>query len=577
MRSLQKRLGLFAIALFLSVFMAVGCTSVSHFLAAQDGVKTAIVPASASEVRSSKIPLGLGTNLAGIADWSSQIPFLDLMKSSRAWITQCNDDDPGCNDAWDTQEFDRLDLDEQGWVKSLPAPEDSPRFTKVSTFLFNGLERYPYDQYVVLYEGEGKLEYGFDAKQDEAASQPGRDVINVAHGSGAVLLTVRETDPNRSGNYIRNIHVVPIAYEQTFRQQIFNPQFLERTRKFNALRFMDWMQTNNSEQKEWSDRPQVEDATYAIQGVPLEIMVELANQLQANPWFNIPHQATDEYITSFARLVKERLDPQLKVYVEYSNEVWNWQFRQAHYALEQGQTRWGKDKGDAYTQWYGMRAAQMSDLWKREFGDEGDRVIPIIATQEAWQGLEEGILNCPYWVAEGNRPCYQHGFTAYATAGYFSGDLGNPEKISTVESWLREPDGGIGKAFEQLGMNGTNGNSVGDAAKSFEYHANVANRYGLNLVAYEGGQHLTGREGIENNEAIVNFFTALNRHPRMGECYTELLNQWKAAGGTLFMHFSDIGQPGKWGAWGALESVLQTRSPKYDALIDFIDQNQLRK
>jgi hypothetical protein len=565
--------GLFAIALS----FVLGCTSLSDFMAAQDGVQPGTVAeASVNAARAQIDRLGLGTNLAGIADWSSQIPFLDAFKFSREWIPQCEGDRAGCTSNWDTQEFDKLELDEHGWVKFLPAPEDPPQYTQVGTFVFNGLERYSGGQYVVLYDGEGTIDYKFDAKKDEAASRPGRDVINVTPSRQGLFLIIKATDPNKTGNYIRNIHVVPIAHERTFQQEIFNPEFLERTRKFSALRFMDWMKTNNSGQKEWADRPQVEDASYAIKGAPIEIMVELANRLKVNPWFNVPHQATDEYITNFARLVKERLDPNLPAYVEFSNEVWNWQFQQANYALEQGKARWGQDKGDAFAQWYGMRAAQMSDIWKREFGGQGDRVVSVVATQTGWQGLEKSILECSYWVAEGNRPCYQHGFTAYASTGYFSGNLGSPENLSKVQSWMKEPDGGIAKAFEQLGMNGTQGDSVGDTAKSFRYQAEVAKRHGLVLVAYEGGQHVNGREGIENNEAVVNFFTVLNRHPKMGECYADLLNQWQAAGGALFMHYSDIGQPSKWGAWGALESVLQAGSPKYDALISFVDRNRLR-
>ncbi len=41
-------------------------------------------------------------------------------------------------------------------------------------------------------------------------------------------------------------------------------------------------------------------------------------------------------------------------------------------------------------------------------------------------------------------------------------------------------------------------------------------------------------------------------------------------GGTLFINFTDIQQQSKWGYWGVLENVLQTNSPKYDALINFI-------
>ena len=72
-----------------------------------------------------------------------------------------------------------------------------------------------------------------------------------------------------------------------------------------------------------------------------------------------------------------------------------------------------------------------------------------------------------------------------------------------------------------------------------------------------------------NDEELTEFFIELNRQPMMGELYTQLLNQWKTVGGTLFMNYSDIGQPSRWGSWGVLEHIDQKNSPKYDALVNF--------
>jgi hypothetical protein len=520
--------------------------------------------------------LALGTNLSGIADWSTQLPFLDAFKSGRPWITQCDSDEPGCSGGWATDEAAQLDLDEFGWVKSLPAPNDPPEYTRVGTLLFREIDgRYPGGQYVVLYQGEGTIEYRYDAEKDESLSAPGRDVINVTPSGRGIWLQITATDPNRTGNYIRDIHVVPIDYEQTFQTDIFNPVFLDKIRKFKVIRFMDWMATNNSEQGEWADRPKVNDAFYSRgKGVPLEIMLALANRLGAHPWFTMPHQSTDEYITNFATQVKTCLDPRLRAYVEFSNEVWNWQFQQAHYALQQGKSRWGEDKGDAHMQWYGMRSAQMSDIWKQVFGDQRDRVATILSTQTAWKGLETSALDCSLWAAEGNRPCYQHGFDAYAITGYFSGRLSDDANKTTIASWMNEADGGFSKAFTQLKQgsvlddNNTDDTLLG-LSDLFQYHQQVSQGKGLRLVAYEGGQHLVQA----GDEKITEFFVNLNRQPEMYDIYTQLLNRWKDAGGTLFMHFSDIARPGRWGSWGALEYLEQPGSPKYDALIDFIDQN----
>ena len=521
----------------------------------------------------------LGINLNGIAPWSTQFPFVDYFKSARKWITQCDRSDPGCNGEWNTKEDDLLDLDENGWVKSLPRPEDAPQYTRVSTSIFRDIpERYPSGQYIILYDGEGTIEYHQAATKNEEASSPGRDVIDVESTvKSGVMLTITTTDPNQTGNYIRNIRMIKAEDERLYQSgEIFNQEFIEKIQKFRALRFMDWMVTNHSQQKEWEDRPTPDIASYHMKGVPLEIMVTLANQIQADPWFNMPHMATDEYIKNFAQLVQEKLSPNLRVYVEFSNEVWNWNFSQTHYALEQGQARWGKDKGDAFRQWYGMRSAQMCDLWKTAFSNDEDRVVCVMGTQTNVQGIETKVLDCPYWVAEGNKPCYQHGIDAYAITGYFSGALGQPENISTVESWFKDQDGGIKKAFEQLRKGGLlpdDRDSLMENYKKFVDHAKIAKERNLQLVAYEGGQHIVGRKKAVNDEKLTNFFIEINRHPQMYDIYTQLLEDWKKAGGTLFMHFVDIGSPSKWGSWGALEYQSQDGSPKYNALMDFINNH----
>ena len=125
----------------------------------------------------------------------------------------------------------------------------------------------------------------------------------------------------KRGDYLREIKVIHEDYEYAS-DQIFNPEFIEKIQPFDTIRFMDWMETNNSHQGEWSARPTPDNSIFFGGVASIEEMVELANLTQTNPWFNMPHQATDEYVTNFANYVKENLDPELKVYVEYSNEVW---------------------------------------------------------------------------------------------------------------------------------------------------------------------------------------------------------------------------------------------------------------
>jgi chitodextrinase len=59
----------------------------------------------------------------------------------------------------------------------------------------------------------------------------------------------------------------------------------------------------------------------------------------------------------------------------------------------------------------------------------------------------------------------------------------------------------------------------------------------------------------------------------MGAAYTTFFNGWKSLGGTLFVNFNLTSSYSQWGYWGALENILQTSTPRYDALTGFISAN----
>ena len=87
------------------------------------------------------------------------------------------------------------------------------------------------------------------------------------------------------------------------------------------------------------------------------------------------------------------------------------------------------------------------------------------------------------------------------------------------------------------------------------------------LLAYEGGQHMVGVAGGENNEAMTELFQAANAHPRMGEIYEQYFAAWTAAGGDLFCYFSSVGRWSKWGSWGIMQHYDDdaAKSPKFMA------------
>ena len=389
-------------------------------------------------------------------------------------------------------------------------------------------------------------------------------------GKGLVGIRVDRIDPRKTGDYLRNIRL--LREEHIPLQELgmlFNPDWLRHVQDMRVLRFMDWMGTNGSEQVAWDDRPHLNDAFYAyyLRGVPVEVMVELANEVGADPWFNMPHRADDDYIKRFATYVRDHLDPRLKVYVEYSNEVWNWQFPQATWAREQAAARWGSDVGDGWVQFAGMRAAKISGIWKEVFGEEaGARLVRVIATQTGWLGLEEGLLRAPSYVAEdpSHRPPYE-AFDAYAITGYFGVDGDKDETAQQILDWA---DRGADYATAQLAqkLRDTSVNAL--TKRYFPYHAEVSRSVGLDLIVYEGGTHVVGFGDWVQNDRLTAFYNNFNYSPEVAAIYREVLDGWHASGGTLFNAFLDVYLPSRWGSWGHLRH-LDDSNPRWDVLMDY--------
>lgn len=556
-------------------------------------------PAPAAEVAPAQglASPSLAMGLNGISDWSTEHPFLDLMKSARAWTGHLPGQWGGWSDA-DLRKAGYLDAD--GWLKAMPEELDG-----VATIL---LTDQPAEatalggRYRISYEGKGTLE--IMGAVANVARRPGEIRFDFTPGGpgSMVVLTIKATDPGRTGDYLRDIRVMReenIALGEA--GAIFDPAWIARIGDLRIVRFMDWMATNDSPVSDWSERPEPGDYSYSAQGVPVEVMVALANEIGADPWFTMPHQANDAYVRAFATYVRDHLDPRLMAHVEYSNEVWNWQFKQAGWAFDAAKARWGAE-GDAWMQFAGMRAAQVAMIWGEVFGAEAKaRLVKVIATQTGWLGLEAPLLDAPLWVAEDparNRPPATY-FNAYAVTGYFSAGLGEDAKAPLVKEWIAasqaeaERDGramglraggldtyvaahrydaAVAKAGAELrdgSLTGDAGSSVADLlGRMLPYQADVARAHGLELIMYEGGTHVVGLGNWPNDAELTAFFNHLNYTPEMAGLYGTLLAGWKDLGGTAFNAFVDMAGPSKWGSWGALR-YPGDENPRWQVLADF--------
>lgn len=529
----------------------------------------------------------IGINVSPPQKFGSSIPFIDLFKISTGWVTSCEFDwrhnrpiDPGCTrkNSFNTKEKDKVNLDANGWVRSLPAKNAPEIFTSVSS-LWTLPDTFPTGDYVVLYEGQGEMAVRGDISITQ--ERPGRIEFRLNSPKRNLRLHITKTNPR---NYIRNIRVIPKAYEASYRSRTFNPQYINKIAPFNVLRFMPWMQTVYQQEVNWNTRSRPTTAHYtSIKGVPIEVMVDLANQTHSSPWFNIPHKASDAYIQNFANLVKSRLNPQQKVYIELSNEVWNGLYTATHYATSQGKRLWRS----AYPKmnpgmrnvlwainWYGKRSTEMCDIWKRSFGNQKNRVVCVLSTYASAQRFGRELLDCPLWKkGECGRKA-----DAFAVGPYFGDYIARIENRNVIRAWANQGDGGLNSIFREVLQGGLIKDKIPggaiDRAVQERIRPNVAlaKEYGLPLIAYEGGQHLLRVDPPHTvrDPRLLKMFMRAQNDPRMRTAYQRYLQAWRREGGKLLVHFYGIGETDSRNYFSMLEHVGQATSPKYQALLSFL-------
>ena len=481
----------------------------------------------------------VGTNLSGIAYYSSQFPFADLMKSGGGWWSR---DDSG---AWGAA-FPKTTAD--GYPAAL-----NPGQHALSAVAWGG-SNFQAGRYVVLWDGDGSISFPLsNVKVAEAA--PNRIAIDVTDTSGSLWVGIDQTSAT---NPVHNVRFLWPGTEATYATQPFNPLFLSRSAPFSLLRFMDWGATNGSPVVEWASRSHVNDLTYAgPAGVPIEVMIDLANTLHVDPWFCIPHQASDDYVRQFAALLHARLDPALHPHIEYSNEVWNWGFSQTAYANAQSQAL-GLDS--PYGQpaiFYATRAVQIFKLMQAEYGGDSGRIVRVLAGQAAWDNFLTAMLAYKDTAANAD---------VMAVAPYFNAaSADDAAQVATTLTLTSD------QVVDQMLAN-----VRGDIKSWMTHNAALATKYHLKLKAYESGPgDSSSYFPADKQDAVTSLFVSANNNPRMRAVYLEYYGQWLAAGGDTMNQYSDVGNWSKWGLWGALQYVTQdpATSPKYQGLMAFIAAN----
>eukprot|EP01006_Ploeotia_vitrea_P009001 TRINITY_DN21256_c0_g1_i1.p1 TRINITY_DN21256_c0_g1~~TRINITY_DN21256_c0_g1_i1.p1 ORF type:complete len:585 (-),score=77.73 TRINITY_DN21256_c0_g1_i1:183-1751(-) len=369
---------------------------------------------------------------------------------------------------------------------------------------------------------------------------------------------------------------------------------------FNHMRFMGYLGTNYlpwegktvaSSIIEWTDRPVPGMAMYGnravcrgCNGKPWEWIVDIANKLNKDIWINVPvsasgpyfrgphtpKDASQTYIWQLAELFKngnnytgnKGLNSHLNIYIEHSNEVWNFGFGQYGYnkkaAEDQVQTNPNcplnntkvpgvKLNGQTWATRRHLQALyNITQVFHNVFGANSNRIRPIYAWWFAGFSLGVPAMNetLQWFEATYNKKAGDV-FYGLSAAHYFGSEC---------------KTGGIQECL-------TDYRTASNANRKLTMQtAAVARQFGLKYTAYEAGPGW--KVGDKTN--MANHIQA-NRAPGMADLVKlDIQKNFWDIGGDVYNYFSLSSAYSHYGCWGLTDDLADLTTVKYKAVQEVI-------
>ncbi len=513
-----------------------------------------------------------GMGVSGPNFYTPLYTFTNLMRQSNAWEGATS-------------------VDAAGW------PTSGPTTGSVYALLFADNENaLILGNYTLTWEGDGdiRLEYYLSSvdipivKEDLSGTIKKRIYNITAQYKKGFKVTIYSF-PTK---YVKNVCLTSPGTE--YAKTLYHPNYLKQLKPFSVmdgkhgvLRFMGWQGTVHSPYVNWSDR--VKPYTFKKpKGFPdntestcLEQMITLCNEAGYDMWVCLPHAANDGFVQNMAHLIStgydnetgiktcEPLKPELRVWIEYSNEVWNGSYTETTW-VNQNNVFPG---GDGMNWNYAKRAEQIMILFEKEF--TLSRLVRIMA---GWSA-NDYVLD--------DRLTYtgtKH-FDVGAITSYFSHDVdqsafdGKWYSSNNYTSFFNTLDSRMGSA-------GTAFKTSGDTHDLQHQKADnlvVAKSHGVPLIAYEGGSHLMKRVPGMTGTEIIEFLESCHRQTRMYDSYKRWLSRWEASGFGTHMELCYGALYGDYGHWGMVRrnndfDSIPTGVPtvaahymRYKAMLDYFN------
>jgi len=349
--------------------------------------------------------------------------------------------------------------------------------------------------------------------------------------------------------------------------ELYTAEFKQLLGGFTAIRFMDYLSTLDNQQVAWTDRIKPGDWSqyqptsgygYQGKGGAWEYLVELANETGKDVWINIPLNASDDYVTKVAQLLAYGSDgtnpytaPQaapaypplnsnLRVYIEYSNEIWNQYFLQhqelrdaADAEVAAGNSPLNYDGTTDASVWFKRRIAerikQISDLFRGVWGSPA--MLTTIRPVDEFQYGDSGAYG-------------QVGLD-FLDAYYGNGDgvahVANPEPVNRYiwgagGGWYASVNNDGATSMTAIYASGLSMSAIQTTIND----AHLAHAFGLHVAGYEGGFYI-GNESGSTSTTQQALQLSSNYAPAAAGMETQAISLFYHDGGELPFVFNSVG------------------------------------
>lgn len=466
-----------------------------------------------------------------------------------------------------------------GTINSLPPNKDM--------IASSALNRFPAGsgysgRYRLFYTGSGEIYMnGVDFVDD---STPGQiDFDFTANGENSVFFSVwGVTTPITFVAMVHHDHLAAYAAGK-----VFNEKWINIIRNERVIRFRQYTNAGNYIGAiDWATRYLPERMTYMgggeggsnMRGVPVEVMVDICNEVGADPWFPLIASASDSYATSFATLVRDRLDPKRHAYFELSDKVWDGaNYATADYFRQLANTWYGSTSVESCMDAYGGRSAEVFAAIRTVWSGQLSRLHTVLQGWTPVPTLSVNVFTAPQWRALGSgRPEPWTLATEYAVHANMDGAMRgtDPEAgydaVAEIQGWMDTLTDAEIYANMIQALRGTHpivndGYNLASIRANYQATKTTLAAYlpSLNTICYEGISHLVLPPGKQDDPKWIRIYRDLHRTAAFRDFMADVMTMWYQEwpeASHMFMRSSECRKPDAHNTEGLTWSLEDTGS-----------------